>query len=75
MVTIALREFLKRRRLLVNLVHSARELWYKSGGGVRTNFQIVNELAAFSPSFCRLTQGARRFGPPIGAADVVEKFP
>jgi hypothetical protein len=50
MATIALREFLKRRRLLVNVVHSARELWYKSGGGVRTNYKIVNELAAFSPS-------------------------
>jgi hypothetical protein len=50
MATIALTEFLKRRRLMVNLVHSARELWYKSVGGVRTNYQIVNELAAFSPS-------------------------
>ena len=50
MATIALRELLKRRRLLVNLVHSARELWYKWGGGVRTNYKIVNELAAFSPS-------------------------
>ena len=50
MATIALRELLKRRRLLVNLVHSARELWYKWGGGVRTNYKIVNELAVFSPN-------------------------
>jgi hypothetical protein len=50
MATIALRKLLKRRRLLANLVHSARELWYKAGGGVRTNYKIVNELAAFSPS-------------------------
>ena len=49
MATIALRELLKRRRLLVNLVHSARKLWYKWGGGVRTNYKIVNELAVFSP--------------------------
>src|SRR5262245_65071562 len=50
MATIGLRELLKRHRLLVNLVHSARELWYKWGGGMRTNYKIVNELAAFSPS-------------------------
>jgi hypothetical protein len=40
MAAIALRELLKRCRLLVNAVHLARD-------GFRTNYEIVNELAAF----------------------------
>ena len=50
MATIELKELLKRSSLLVKAVRWEREWVQTIYGGVRTNWQIVKELAAFSPN-------------------------
>ena len=46
MLPIAVKRLLKRSNLLVNANH----FLYKWSGGVRTNYEIVERLAAFSPN-------------------------
>jgi hypothetical protein len=50
MVVIPARRLFKRSNLLVQTVRSVRGFCYKWRGWVRTNFEIVEKLAAFSPN-------------------------
>jgi hypothetical protein len=82
MGTVALRDLLKRSSLLVNVVRSARVFRNKWTSGFRTNYEIANELAAFSPNSSGSTfraragltlQSAQQTFPLIGS--LVKLFP
>ena len=46
----ATRQLLRRSNFLMNVARSVRDFLYKWGGSVRTNYEIVNQLAAFAPN-------------------------
>jgi hypothetical protein len=58
MVPTAVKRLLKRSDFLVGAVYSVRNRRYtwKWSGGLRTNYEIVERLGAFSPSFPGLLQ-------------------
>jgi hypothetical protein len=74
---MALRELLKRSSLLVNVVRSARIFGHKVReiivGSVRTNYEIVNELAAFSPNWSPV--GAFRAEGALTLESAQQTFP
>ena len=50
MLPTAVKRLIKRNDILVNAVHSAQNFRYKWSGWIRTNYEIVERLAAFSPN-------------------------
>jgi hypothetical protein len=77
-MAIAPKELLKRSSLLVNLVRSARifrhevrELITRLLWGSRTNYEVVNELAAFSPN----SAGSFRAKAPLTIQSAQQTFP
>jgi hypothetical protein len=77
---VSLREALKRSNLLVNAVRSTRRLRYKIKAGyeivrgaLRTNYKIVNDLAAFSPD--STPDGAFRARADLTIQSAQQTFP
>jgi hypothetical protein len=56
MLPIAVKELLKRNNSLVNAVRSVKKFHYKLSGEVRTNYEIVQQLAVLAPNFPGLLQ-------------------